>query len=173
MERWRGSSRRRRQRTLDTPPTATNRSDDDSHDDAPPTSILDRSRRLSTNDNFNNAVMYNNISTNLHVNLHLHVVITRNPEYKNPNCIVVNSLEKALEVSAHDANPFIIGGGEIYKQALAHADKIELTRVHGAFEADTFFPDIDDRVWKLVNSEKHPKDEKHAYEFVFETYLRK
>ncbi|NQX76345.1 dihydrofolate reductase [Gilvibacter sp.] len=103
----------------------------------------------------------------------IHVVITRNPEYKNSNCIIVNSVEQALEVSAHDANPFIIGGGEIYKQAIPHADKIELTRVHGAFEADTFFPEIDERIWKLVNSEKHPKDEKHAYEFVFETYLRK
>lgn len=103
----------------------------------------------------------------------IHVVITRNPDYKNPNCIVVNSLEDALKMSAHDANPYIIGGGEIYKQALEHVDKIELTRVHGAFEADTFFPKIDERIWKLVNSDKHSKDDKHAHDFVFETYLRR
>ena len=103
----------------------------------------------------------------------IHVVITRNPEYKNPDCLVVHSLEEALEISAHDANPFIIGGGEIYKQALVHADKIELTRVHGAFKADTFFPELNDRIWKLVNSEKHPKDERHEYAFDFETYVRK
>lgn len=103
----------------------------------------------------------------------IHVVITRNAEYKNPNCLVVHSLEEALEISSHDAQPYIIGGGEIYKQALNHVDRIELTRVHGAFEADTFFPDIDDKVWKLVNSEKQPKDDKHAHEFVFETYLRR
>ena len=51
---------------------------------------------------------------------------------------MVNSLEKAIEISKNDPQPYIIGGGEIYKQALNVADKIELTRVHANFEGDTF-----------------------------------
>ena len=103
----------------------------------------------------------------------IHVVVTRNMEYKNKNVLVVHSIEEALKIAAHDAQPYIIGGGEIYKQALPFADKIELTRVHGAFDADTHFPKIDERIWKLINSEKHKKDDKHEYDFDFETYIRR
>lgn len=69
-----------------------------------------------------------------------HVVITRQTDYKAPEgVILVNSLEEAIEASKSDVQPYIIGGGEIYKQAMAVADKIELTRVHESFDADTFF----------------------------------
>jgi dihydrofolate reductase len=53
------------------------------------------------------------------------------------------------------------------------ADKIELTRVHGTFEADTFFPEIDEEKWELVAEDFHPKDEKHDYAFTYLTYVRK
>ena len=83
-----------------------------------------------------------------------HVVITRQENYTVPEgVIVVNSLEDAINASKNDHKPFIIGGGEIYKQAFQFANKIELTRVHKAFEADTFFPKIDPDVWKETNSE--------------------
>jgi len=52
-------------------------------------------------------------------------------------------------------------------------DKIELTRVHGEFEADAFFPEIDEKKWDLVNSEFHDKDEKHKYSFSYLTFLKK
>jgi len=68
---------------------------------------------------------------------------------------------------------FIIGGGQIYKQALDVADKIELTRVHHEFDADTFFPKIDPSVWKETANTFHKKDEKHDYEFSFLTYEKK
>ncbi|PKG43908.1 dihydrofolate reductase, partial [Psychroflexus sp. MES1-P1E] len=90
-----------------------------------------------------------------------HVVITRQENYKNETIEVVHSLEEAIQFSSTEEEIFIIGGGEIYKQALPFADKIELTRVHGEFEADTFFPEIDEKKWDLVNSEFHDKDEKH------------
>src|SRR5690554_5439431 len=79
---------------------------------------------------------------------------------------------KAFKQVPHDKDAFVVGGGEIYRQAITIADKIELTRVHHDFEADTFFPEIDLTQWKLVSSEFHPKDEKHQYDFTFETYLR-
>jgi len=71
-----------------------------------------------------------------------------------------------------DENAFIIGGGEIYKQGESFSDKIELTRVHAVFEADTFFPEIDTNDWELLSEEYHPKDEKHKYAFSYLTYNR-
>lgn len=102
-----------------------------------------------------------------------HIVITRNPDFKKEGIVVVQSLEQALDRVPIDKEAFVVGGGEIYKQAIAIADKIELTRVHHDFEADTFFPEIDLTKWELVTSEFHPKDDKHQYDFTFETYLRK
>ena len=102
-----------------------------------------------------------------------HIIITRDITYIVPydDCIVVHSLEDALElVSGEDA--FIIGGGEIYTQGEAFADIIELTRVHANFDADTYFPEIDTTHWKLTAEEYHPKDEKHQYGFTYLTYSR-
>ncbi len=102
-----------------------------------------------------------------------HIVITRNPEFQQEGIMVVQSLEQALDVVPSDKVAFVVGGGEIYAQTINFADKIELTRVHHDFEADTFFPEIDLTKWELVSSEFHSKDEKHQYDFTFETYLRK
>jgi dihydrofolate reductase len=102
-----------------------------------------------------------------------HVVITRQKNYKNETIKVVHSLEEAIQFSSTEDQIFIIGGGEIYKQALPFANKIELTRVHGEFEADAFFPEIDEEKWDLVNSEFHDKDEKHKYSFSYLTYTKK
>lgn len=104
-----------------------------------------------------------------------HIVITRQENYEAPDAvIVVNSLADAIDAARKDENPFIIGGGEIYKQALTLADKLEITRVHSNFEnADTFFPDIDMTNWKEVNRIVNDADEKHAYAFSFITYMRK
>lgn len=103
-----------------------------------------------------------------------HVVITRQDKYKVPSgIVVVNSMEDALDASKDDPQPFIIGGGEIYRQALPLADKIELTRVHASFEgADTFFPELDKNNWKEVANTYHMKDENHEYDFSFLTYVR-
>ena len=103
-----------------------------------------------------------------------HIVITRQDNYQVPEgVIVVNNLEDAFDAARNDKQPFIIGGGEIYKQAMPFADKIELTRVHESFEnADTFFPEIDKSVWKETNKTFHDKDDKHPYAFSFITYER-
>ncbi|WP_299338391.1 dihydrofolate reductase [uncultured Psychroserpens sp.] len=101
-----------------------------------------------------------------------HIVITRQETYKAPDgVIVVNNMDDALDAARNDKQPFIIGGGEIYKQAMTLADKIEITRVHHSFEnADTFFPDIDTSIWKETQREFHEKDDKHKYSFTFLTY---
>ena len=104
-----------------------------------------------------------------------HIVITRQKNYKVPSgVIVVNSLDDALDAARHDQQPFIIGGGEIYKQAIPLAEKLEITRVHSTFEnADTFFPEIDNNIWKEVSRITHDADEKHEYAFSFITYLKR
>ncbi len=104
-----------------------------------------------------------------------HIVITRQKDYKVPSgVIVVNSLDDAIDAARYDKQAFIIGGGEIYKQAMPLVQKLEITRVHESFEhADTFFPEIDTTVWKEVTKTTHKADEHHAYPFSFITYIRK
>ncbi len=104
-----------------------------------------------------------------------HIVITRQREYEVPDgVIVVNSLEDAIDAAKSDKQLFIIGGGEIYKQSMALADKIELTRVHSTFkDADTFFPSIDALKWVETSRSKHPADDKHKYAFSFITYVKR
>ena len=102
-----------------------------------------------------------------------HIIITRQKEYLAEGCLVVHSLEEALEIAPQNEEIFIIGGAQIYKQALPFADKIDLTRVHIELDADAFFPEFNTSEWNLVFSEKHFKDEKHQFDFTFETYLKK
>lgn len=103
-----------------------------------------------------------------------HVIITRQKDYIVPEgCIVVDTIEKAINSCPENEEVFIIGGGEIYKQSINIANKIELTRVHTEVEADTFFPEIDENNWKLIEEEYHPKDEKHQFNFTYLTYIRK
>ena len=103
------------------------------------------------------------------------VIITRDSDYKAEGCVVVNSIKKALEVAKQnrDTQPFIIGGGEIYKLALEKnlVDKIYLTKVHYNFDGDTFFPELDNE-WKEVNKTVNKADEKHAYDYDFITLER-
>tara|TARA_B100000401_G_scaffold30057_1_gene18014 strand:+ start:1088 stop:1972 length:885 start_codon:yes stop_codon:yes gene_type:complete len=98
------------------------------------------------------------------------VVISRNKNYTAENIIVVDSIENALKVCKNDPQPFIIGGGEIYKLGLQYAKRIELTRVHHNFEGDTFFPEINKNLWKEVKNIKMFDIENHNYNFSFVTY---
>ena len=102
-----------------------------------------------------------------------HIVITRQENYNPEGCIVVNSIEKAIELCPENEDSYIIGGGEIYTLALPFADIIEITKVHGDFEADAFFPKIKESEWQLVETEENFKDEKHLYDYTYETYIRK
>ena len=98
------------------------------------------------------------------------VIITRKANYIAKDAIVTSSLESALSIASDDPQPFIIGGGEIYKIALDYSDRIELTRVHDNFEGDTVFPEIDKEKWIESNRIEKKKDESHNYDFTFITY---
>lgn len=93
------------------------------------------------------------------------IIITRDTNYKVDGCEVVNSLEEALELSNN--NCFIIGGGEIYRQALDKADRIYLTRINKDFEGDTTFPEIGD--WYESDCQEFKNDQ---FEYSFIQYER-
>ena len=100
------------------------------------------------------------------------IVITRQKSYDASCIVLADSLNKALQISQTDSNPYILGGGTIYKEAINIADRLDITIVHHTFEADTFFPEIDLKIWKEVSREFHPKDDKHSYDFSFVIYER-
>ena len=102
-----------------------------------------------------------------------HIVISRNKNNSFPEEVtVVNNFEDAIKKTGDDENPFIIGGGQIYKLAMEVGDKIELTRVHKEFKADTFFPKIDESKWELIHEEFNEKDERHQFSFTYKTYIK-
>lgn len=101
------------------------------------------------------------------------IVVTRNPEYRAPGCQVKNSLEKALRDIQNDPEIFIIGGAEIYRQALSVADRIYLTLVHAEINGDIYFPEFDMRDWKETIRTRHEADERNSYPYSFVTYDRK
>ncbi len=101
------------------------------------------------------------------------IVITRRLDYIAKDAIVVNSIHEALERSINDKQPFIIGGGEIYNQSILLANRIELTRVHTDSSGDTYFPEIDYKLWEEVSRNERFKDDKHKFDFTFIRYNKK
>ena len=101
------------------------------------------------------------------------IVITRQNDWQYEGVVVVHSLEDAIKVAPKDEEVFIIGGAEIYRQAMPLCNKMYLTIIHHDFEGDTLFPDIDFSQWNLTSDEKYLADEKNAYDFSFRVYERK
>lgn len=104
------------------------------------------------------------------------IVITRQTDWKADGVIVATDLNdaiaKAAETNCKEA--FVIGGGEIYKQAMDTANNIYLTRVHAVIEdADTFLPVIDETKWTLVDNEDFERDLKHQFAYSFQKWERK
>ena len=95
------------------------------------------------------------------------IVVTRNPEYRAEGCDVVVSLEAAVAVAGGKA-VMVIGGGQLYGQALPHADRMVLTLVDCEPEADTWFPEWDPADWAEVSAREEAPDEAnpHAYRVI-------
>lgn len=100
------------------------------------------------------------------------VIITRNKDYKAEGCIVVPSLKEAIAVAQNDPEPFIFGGGEIFREALPMVNKIYMTRIHQRFEGDTYFPELNEQEWKQVSKNDFSPDEKNNYSYSFLNYER-
>jgi dihydrofolate reductase len=101
------------------------------------------------------------------------IVITGDPNYRADGCRVVHSFEEALDAAGNENEVFVIGGGQIYRLAFPKAQKIYLTKVHGTFEGDTFFPKVSKDEWQLTSSEPHAKDKDNPFDYTFCVYERK
>ena len=100
------------------------------------------------------------------------VVISRQ-ELSLDGAQTAHSLDEACALFSADEELFVIGGAQIYREALPVADRFYLTRVHRAYAGDTLFPEWNPDEWRLVESESFPCGERYEWPFTFETYERK
>jgi len=107
----------------------------------------------------------------------LNVILTRNTDFKAENCLVFHSLKECLEHFKNETERqiFIIGGGQIYKEALDEnvVDEMFITTVNHTFDADTFFPEFDKKSWNSEEIMNRPKDDKNPFDFVVNRYEKK
>ncbi len=103
------------------------------------------------------------------------VVITRDLFFAATGCVVVHSLEEALNFAFEneEAEAFVIGGGEIYKQSMTYWDKIYITEVDLKVDGDIYFPSINEAEWIETKAEKHVPDEKNEYNYCFKVLERR
>lgn len=103
------------------------------------------------------------------------IVITRNPDFEASDCIIAHSLPGSLTI-AKESNPdeiFIIGGGQIYEEALTIANKLYITYIDiDVPDADIFFPSFSLEGWECIKKEVHQKDEKNQFDYTFAVYQR-
>jgi dihydrofolate reductase len=99
-----------------------------------------------------------------------HIVVTRNPSYQAEGATVVTSLQAAVAAAGEVDEVFVIGGAELYGQALDVADRLQLTEIDADFEGDACFPDWDRSKWHETAREIHRTEAGLGYAFV--TYAR-
>ena len=101
------------------------------------------------------------------------IVITDVPGEQIDDCTMAYSIEDAIQKMDPEKENFIIGGASIYRQFLPYADKLYITWVHKSFDADTFFPEVDEKEWKEISREDvNETDEKNPYPYSFVIYER-
>jgi dihydrofolate reductase len=96
------------------------------------------------------------------------IVVTRDPDWRRDGVAVAHSLDEALRAAGGAAEIMVIGGAQLYAEAMPRATKLYLTRIHALFEADTHFPPYDPAVWRQVSRHDHAPDPRnpHAYSFI-------
>ena len=95
------------------------------------------------------------------------IVITRDENYAAPGCLVVHSVEAAMQAAEQQDEVMVIGGAEFYNQVLPRTDTIYLTRIHQDFEGDTFFPELDEAEWQEVERVDCDADDRNPYAYSF------
>jgi dihydrofolate reductase len=102
------------------------------------------------------------------------LVLTTRENYDPPVGRVVRSVRQAAQLAkAEGEENLVIGGGaKLFEVAMPHLTKMVLTRVHGRFEGDTYFPEWDPQAWHLKESYHYPPDAEHDYAMSFETWVR-
>jgi dihydrofolate reductase len=96
------------------------------------------------------------------------IVVTRDSAYTAPGCLVVHSLDMALQAAAECGDEaMVIGGAELYRQVLPRADTLYLTQIHAGVEGDTFFPELEASEWREVDRRDCEPDEKNPCRYSF------
>jgi dihydrofolate reductase len=93
----------------------------------------------------------------------LNIVVSRDPAYQAEGATVVGSIDAALAAAKNAPEVMVIGGQSFYEQTLPLAKRLYMTRVHGRFEGDAWFPPFDLTRWNEVAREEHPADEKNPW----------
>jgi len=101
------------------------------------------------------------------------LIITDVANEQIDDCLMAYSIQDSIEKMDAEGENFIIGGGSIYAQFMPIADKLYITRVHKDFEADTFYPEISNNEWQLIEKQDINNDTQNDFSYSFETYLRK
>lgn len=101
------------------------------------------------------------------------VVITRDTHFQAPGCVVVNSIEHALDAVGYSEEVFIIGGALLYHQTLSLTQRLYMTLIHHHFDGDTFFPDINTHEWSEVERVDCQVDAENLYPYSFIVMDRK
>lgn len=94
------------------------------------------------------------------------IIVTRNKDYQVEGALIAHSLQAAWILAAGDAEPFVIGGAELYQEALKLATKLYVTEVHADFAGDAFFADIDLTIWQETAREAHVAENGLAFDYV-------
>src|SRR3989338_4486494 len=102
----------------------------------------------------------------------INIVLTRQPDYQAPGCLVIHAIEEVFE-KAKTEEIFFIGGAEIYKQALPMATRLYMTIINHDFEGDSYFPPLNWWEWVEIDRQQGKTDEKNPYEFCFLTFEKK
>jgi len=98
------------------------------------------------------------------------LVVTRQKDLIIPGAEVFSNLKDAIMACNPEEENFIVGGGELYKEGLAYADRIYLTRVHVQTHGDAFFPKLDLGIWKEVHRDERKADEHNSLDYTFLIY---
>ena len=103
------------------------------------------------------------------------IILSRNPDYQAEGCLLSSSLAEALE-RARDAGEkeiFVVGGGEVYREALPLVDRLYLSYVHTSQPADTHFPRFEESDWSLICEQVFPVDDDNPLAHTFKQFVRK
>jgi dihydrofolate reductase len=101
------------------------------------------------------------------------IVVTRSSGYAAPGCVVALSLEAALGAAAAAAEEiFVIGGAEIYRAALARAERLHLTEIDADYDGDAWFPELPPDRWQEVSRESRPRGAEFPHDYAFVVYER-
>ena len=100
------------------------------------------------------------------------IVLSRDPDYSAPGCVVAPSLDAALREADAVSEIMVIGGALLYAQTLPLADRLYLTQVDAEIAGDAWFPQWESQDWRLDWEENHPADAQHAWPYRFQRWER-